>query len=168
MRTVIQVEPETNTPANEVIVFVWANFWDDDPQKTTAFTNEVELAFVSNPDFKVSKEKETLKDLSVPLKGWLIFTFARVVFYSLFLILIWEIPSMFYSQNTQEMVFDPIRSDWERELADAKYMGEHLKAVRINIQYSFAFSRKLRQSVSRIIICRNLPADSPDIHGQFS
>ena len=75
---------------------------------------------------------------------------------------------MFYSQNTQEMVFDPIRSDWERELADAKYMGEHLKAVRINIQYSFAFSRKLRQSVSRIIICRNLPADSPDIHGQFS
>ena len=61
------------------------------------------------------------------------------VFCSLIVIFIWELPFLFYSKKTQEMVFDPIRSDWRDERIEAKMNGDIMEVVVVNIRYSFAF-----------------------------
>ncbi|HXG85529.1 MAG TPA: hypothetical protein VNI84_16015 [Pyrinomonadaceae bacterium] len=37
------------------------------------------------------------------------------------------------------MVFDPLKSDWQNELLDAKLRKQTYKAMQINIRYSYAF-----------------------------
>jgi hypothetical protein len=68
-----------------------------------------------------------------------LFLFSAALFCSIVLIFIREIPFLFYSKKTQEMVFDPIRSDWRDECLEAKTQGTIMDGVLVNIRYSFAF-----------------------------
>jgi hypothetical protein len=55
------------------------------------------------------------------------------------LILIWEIPNIFFSPLTKENVFEPLKTDWQDELTNAKLQNQTWKSFEINIHYSIAF-----------------------------
>jgi hypothetical protein len=67
------------------------------------------------------------------------------VAFSLLLILIWEIPFLFYSQKTKETVFNPLKLDWQSELLEAKLRNQTREAIQINIRYSCAYLAALLQ-----------------------
>ena len=145
MRVSMVVGTDAQSPPEGVSVFVWANLPDDLPEKTTALSGDIISRFESRPDFSVTKiVNPPAPDVSsrVRLSSRVLFGLFLVwpaLFSSMLLIFIWEIPCLFYSKKTQEMVFDPIRSDWRDEHTEAKTHGSIMDVVVINIRYSFAF-----------------------------
>ena len=139
MRIATRIEPETDNTANGAMVYVWAHFWDTEPQKVIAVSNEVAARFEEQSNFRVMKYIAPPYDYN-PWRGWALLGSAlNGAFYSLLLILIWEIPFLFYSQKTKKMVFEPLKSDWQNELLDAKLRNRTWKVVQINIRYTYAF-----------------------------
>lgn len=140
----ISVEQQLNSPEDEAVVFVSARFLGEDFQKNDAVTKEIESRFEKISDFNVSKPK-LMMDFRPPWKLRLTILMIYWFFFASILILIWETPRLFYSRKTQELIFDPIRSDWEREAAEARSMGDIVKILRIHLQYSFAFVAAMLQ-----------------------
>lgn len=139
MRSATQIQPEIENTANGAMVYIWAHFWNGDPQKVIAVSNEVASRFEEQPNFRVMKYIAPTYDYN-PWRGWALFGRAlQGATFSLLLILIWEIPFLFYSGKTKEMVFDPLKLDWQNELLDAKLRKQTWKAMQINIRYSYAF-----------------------------
>ena len=128
-----------------VTVFVWVNLPEDGYEKTRVLSNDIISRFESRPDLSVSKivsppspNLSPRVSLTTRILIQLFFVWPAL-FSSLLLIFIWEIPFLFYSKKTQEMVFDPIRSDWRDERLEAKQHGTIVDGVVINIRYSFGF-----------------------------
>lgn len=127
-------------PAGGVYVYVLVRLRDEEREKAAALTNEIANRFQSQATLSVMK----VGNLSVPRSGFpsifvMIMIGAPGVFFSLILIFVWEIPFLFYSTKTQEMVFDPIRSDWRDEKTEAKIHGNIGDVIAVNVRYSFAF-----------------------------
>ncbi len=145
MRVSMVVGTDVQGPPEGVSVFVWASLPDDGPEKTTALSDDIISRFESRPDFgvtKIVKPPAPYVASRLPLSTRILFELFLVwpaLFSSLLLIFIWEIPFLFYSKKTQEMVFDPIRSDWRDEQLEAKTHGTIMDGVLVNIRYSFAF-----------------------------
>lgn len=140
---VVGTDVPSNPPDEGVRLFVWAKLPDDGPEKTKALSDDIISRFESRPDFTVAEApKPALPKLSIPLSTKIffqLFLFFPALSTSFLLILIWEIPNLFYSKKTQEMVFDPIRSDWREERMEAKTHGTIGDGVVVNVRYSFAF-----------------------------
>ena len=143
MRVSMVVGMDVQSPPGGASVFVWANLPDDGPEKTAVLYGDIISRFESRPDFTVTKIANPPARISSASLSFRIlialFWIFPALFSSLILIFIWEIPSLFYSKNTQEMVFDPIRSDWQDERIEAKTHGSIIDVIIVNIRYSFAF-----------------------------
>jgi hypothetical protein len=145
MRVSMVVGTDVQSPPEGVSVFVLASLPDDGPEKTKVLSDYIISRFESRPDFSVTKivnPPAPYVSSHVRLSSRILFGLFLVwpaLFSSLLLIFIWEIPSLFYSRKTQEMVFDPIRSDWRDERLEAKTHGTIMDGVVVNIRYSFAF-----------------------------
>ncbi len=145
MRTSMVVGPEGDSPSGGVSVFVWASLPDDRPEKTKALSDDIISRFESQPDFSVARivnppARNLSSGLSISTRVMFgLFLVWPALFSSLLLIFIWEVPFLFYSKKTQEMVFDPIRSDWQAERIEAKVHGSIGEVTAVNIRYSFAF-----------------------------
>lgn len=145
MRAATRIEPELENTANGAMVYVWAHFWDIDSQKVTAVSNEVAARFEEQSNFRVMKYIAPPYDYNV-WRGWALFGSAlQGATFSLLLILIWEIPNLFYSQKTKETIFEPLKSDWQSELIEAKLNNRIWGAAQINMYYSYAFLVTLLQ-----------------------
>lgn len=145
MRTSMVVGTDVESPPGGVSVFVWANLPDDGSEKTRALSDDIISRFESQPDLIVTRivnapppDPSSRLSLSTRILFGL-FLVWPALFSSLLLIFIWEIPFLFYSKKTQEMVFDPIRSDWQYELTDPDLSPGFLERRQINIRYSLAF-----------------------------
>ena len=145
---VVGVDVPSSPPGIGASVFIWTNLPDDGPEKTKALSDDIISRFESRPDFSATKivNPPPLPPPDVPLRVSLplrmligLFTVWPALFSSLLLIFIWEIPFLFYSKKIQEMVFDPIRSDWRDERIEAKTHGTIMDGIVVNIRYSFAF-----------------------------
>lgn len=145
MRRRTKIEPEVQNTADGAMVFIWAHTWDEDPQKVTAVTDEIASRFEAQTNLRVMKYIPPQYDYQIsPIRAFVLAVMQGTAL-SLLLILIWEIPSMFYSQKTKEQVFNPLKSDWQNELLDAKLKKQRWKAVKINIRYSYAFLATMLQ-----------------------
>ncbi len=127
-------------PADGVNVYVLVRLPDEEREMSAALMNEITNRFQSQPTLSV------MKVVNAPLPrsrlmsiGLIIMIVGPGMVFSMILIFIWEIPFLFYSQKTQEMVFDPIRSDWQDERIEAKNHGNIGDTIAVNIRYSFAF-----------------------------
>ncbi len=149
MRMAIVVGPDSTKPPGDikiikpsggVNVYVLVRLRDEEQEKTAALTDEIADRFQSQPDLSVVKTVNSpLPRPSFPSMALMIMIGAPAMFSSLILIFIWEIPFLFYSKKTQEMVFDPIRSDWRDERIEAKMNGDIVEVVVVHVRYSFAF-----------------------------
>jgi hypothetical protein len=140
---VVGTDVSSNPPDVGVRLFVWAKLPDDGQEKTKALTDDIISRFESRADFAVTTApKPALPKIDIPLSTrvfFKLFLFFPALITSFLLIFIWEIPNLFYSKKTHEMVFDPIRSDWRDERLEAKTHGTIMDGVAVNIRYSFAF-----------------------------
>ncbi len=120
--------------------FIWIRFNKENSQNIAALSGEVMNQFEKNPDIHIDKYVSNPYDANV-YRSYVFFGALLQGFVMLVipLILLWEIPNMFYSPKTKEMVFEPLKSDWQNELTDAKMRKQPLKAFQINIQYSYSF-----------------------------
>ena len=122
-------------------MFIWIHFREENSQNIAALSKDVMSQFEQNPKIHIdkyvtepylaSRAKELVLFADIAVRG--------LFMLSIPLILLWEIPNMFYSPKTKKMVFEPLKADWQEELTDAKLRGETWKAFEINIRYSFAF-----------------------------
>lgn len=140
LRSAMVVGPESTKPPGGVNVYVRIHLLDEEEQKSTALLAEIADRFKSQSDLRVT---ETV-NAPLELPWWArIFAVTMILLpgmtCSLILIFLWEIPFLFYSKKTQEMVFDPIRLDWRDERLEAKMNGDIMGVVAVNIRYSFAF-----------------------------
>lgn len=145
MRVSMVVGTDVQNPPGEVRLFVWANLPDEGLETNTTLSADIISRFSSRPDFSVAK---VIKPAPPDVRSSLSLTY-RIIFQlflvfpalllSLILIFIWEIPFLFYSNQTQELVFDPIRLDWQDERVEAKVNGNIADVITIDIRYSFAF-----------------------------
>ncbi|CAN5237444.1 hypothetical protein BH20ACI2_BH20ACI2_00770 [soil metagenome] len=149
MRMAMVVGPESSKPSDGIVitkpadgvyVYVLVRLRDEEQEKTAALMDEITNRFQSQPTLSV------IKVVNAPLPrsrlmsiGLIIMIVGPGMVFSMILIFIWEIPFLFYSQKTQEMVFDPIRSDWHDERIEAKTHGNIGDTIAVNIRYSFAF-----------------------------
>lgn len=146
IRKRIQIMPEVkNTANNGAVVYIWMTFWDEDPQKVTALSGEIASRFEAQPNLQVMKYIPPATDTSFRTEVALTSPLPAGVAFSLLLILIWEMPFLFYSQKTKETVFNPLKSDWQSELFEAKLRNQTWKAIQINIRYSCAFLAAMLQ-----------------------
>lgn len=145
IRRRIQIVPEVENSANGAMVNIWAHFWDEDPQKVIAISGEIASRFEAQPNFRVMKYNPPVYDYGSRREVAIYISATQGATFSLLLILIWEIPFLFYSQKTKEMVFNPLKLDWENELLDAKLRNQTWKSMRINIRYSYAFLAAMLQ-----------------------
>lgn len=144
LRNSIEIRLDDETSSQ--IAFIWIRFNKENSQNITALSNEVMSKFENNPDIHIDKYVSEPYDADVYRNrvffGGLLQGFVTIV---IPLILIWEIPNMFYSPKTKEMIFEPIKLDWQNELNDAKLKKRTWKATKINVQYSCAFLAALIQ-----------------------
>lgn len=145
MRVSMVVGTDVQSPPGGVSLMVWARVPDAGLEKNVAISDEIISRFKANPDFNVTKivnppptDAASRVSISTRILFGLFFVWPAL-FSSLLLIFIWEIPSLFYSRRTQEMVFDPIRSDWRDERIEAKIHGSIGDVTAVNVRYSFAF-----------------------------
>ena len=142
MRGSMVVDPEATKPPGGVNVYVWVRLWNEEPEKTVALFGEITNKFESRPDLSVTRSVAAPELGPPPITTRILIALIQLspaMFCSLILIFIWEIPFLFYSKKTQEMVFDPIRSDWQCELSDPGENAGLGYRLQINIRYSFAF-----------------------------
>lgn len=120
---------------------IWIHFRKENAQNIAALSNEVMSRFEKNPNIHIDKYVTEPYDTG-RYRDWVFVAdimLQGLFFLSVPLILIWEIPNIFYSPKTKEMVFEPLMSDWQSELNDAKLNNRAWDALRINICYSYAF-----------------------------
>lgn len=125
---------------------VWVNLKKENSKNIVPLSQQVLAEFEKNP--KIHSEKF----ISDPYdsNSWRSTVFwgslaQGFVFLVIPLVILWEIPNLFYSQKVKNMVFDPIKSDWLEEANEAKLEENFLKLTFVHIRYSFAFVISLIQ-----------------------
>ncbi len=121
-------------------LFIWIHFRKENAQNIAALSNEIMSQFEKNPNIHIDKYVTEPYDAG-GYKKYVFFggLLQGLVMIVIPLILLWEIPNMFYSPKTKEMVFEPLKLDWQNELFEAKLRNQTWKTMQVNIQYSFAF-----------------------------
>ena len=142
LRKAIDVRLEDEDLVEGVGVSVWTYFRDKANAKyIVQISNDVASPFEQNQSLHIDKYV-TKPYGSTGNNKYFQFVaniFVLMLMFSLPLILLWEIPNMFYSPKTKQMVFEPLKADWQDELLDAKLRNQTWKAMQINVRYSFAF-----------------------------
>ncbi len=141
VRNSILVQIKINNLTEGIFVSLWIHFRNQKPQLVMDISNEIAAKFKENQNIQVVKYVTPPYDES-PYRNWVFVADIMLqgfVLFSIPLILIWEIPNLCYSPKTKEMVFNPIKSDWQNELFDAKLRKQTWKAMQINARYSYAF-----------------------------
>ena len=138
----IRLDDEFNNSSGSI----WILFDKANSQNIAALSDEVMSQFEQNPYIHIDKYVSEPYDPSV-WKGYAFWggLLQGLVMIVIPLIIIWEIPNIFYSSKTKEMVFSPLKSDWQNELFDAKLKRQKWKTIHINIQYSCAFLAAMMQ-----------------------
>lgn len=132
---------------NETAVSIWIHFNGNNTRNIAAIAEKISARFENNPRLQVHKY---VTESYYPVVAPNFQLIADIALQGLFLlsiplILIWEIPFLFYSSKTKEMVFNPLKSDWQNELLEAKLRNKTWKAAQINIRYSYAFLAAMLQ-----------------------
>lgn len=132
----IRLDDEGNNKA----AVIWIHFRKENAQNIAALSDEIMSRFQQNPQIHIDKYVTEPYDAN-SYRNYVFFggLLQGLVMIVIPLILLWEIPNMFYSPKTKQMVFEPLKADWQEEMIDAKLRGEMWKALQINIRYSFAF-----------------------------
>ncbi len=141
LRSSIDVRLEDEELIEGVQVYVWTRFKDANQQYIAEISKDIAAQFEKTQNFHIDKYVTKPYDAS-GYRTWVLFADIAVrglFLFSIPLILIWEIPNIFYSPKTKETVFNSIRSDWQNELYDAKLRNQTWKTFEINVRYSFAF-----------------------------
>lgn len=119
---------------------VWILFKKENSKNILPLSKQIMSEFEKNPNI------HTEKFISNPYDAnpWRNYVFFGAIMQGLFmlvipLILLWEIPNLFYSQKTKSMVFDPIKADWQDEIREAKLKGSFLELFYIHIRYGIAY-----------------------------
>lgn len=126
---------------------IWIHLRKENAQNIAALSNEVMSQFEKNSNIHIDKYVTEPYDTG-RYRDWVFVAdimLRGLLLLSVPLILIWEIPNIFYSPKTKEMVFEPLKSDWQEELLEAKLRNQKLKAMQINFHYSYAFLAAMLQ-----------------------
>lgn len=128
---------------------VWISFRKENSQHIVGISTDVTAQFENVESFQVIKYVSKPYDAN-PWRNYVFIGALMQGFVMLVipLILFWEIPNMFYSPRTKETVFEPLKSDWQRELYEARLRNQTWKAFEINIRYSFAYFSAMIQKSS--------------------
>ena len=134
------IEIRLDDEANNQSIYIWIHFNKENSQNIAALSNEVMNQFEKNPNIHIDKYVSEPYDAN-PYRNYVFFggLLQGFVLIVIPLVLLWEIPNMLYSPKTKEMVFEPLKADWQNELSDAKLKKQPWKAIKINIEYSYAF-----------------------------
>lgn len=104
-------------------------------------SNEIAAKFEQNQNWHIDKyvTKPYYPLIESKIERLITNIFMSMLMFSVPLILLWEIPNIFYSPKTKKMIFEPLKADWQAELYEAKLGKQMWKVFEINIRYSFAF-----------------------------
>jgi hypothetical protein len=140
MRIAITVRQDGEELIDGSEIFIWVYFRKELSAKIVGISNELRTEFERIDGLHMDKYVSNPYNAN-PWRNWVFFGALMQGFVMLVipLILLWEIPNLFYSTKTKETVFDPIKSDWQNELYDAKLRNQTWKAFEINFRYSTAF-----------------------------
>lgn len=125
---------------------VWINLNKENSKNILPLSKQVLAEFEQNP--KIHSEKFVSDPYDSNYYRSTIFWGSLAqgfVFLVIPLVILWEIPNLFYSQKMKDMVFDPIKSDWQEEANEAKLEKNFIKLIFVHIRYSFAFVLALIQ-----------------------
>ena len=146
LRNEITVQTGTDNLADGTTVFIQIFSKNQNSQTGVEIASYIIAQYEQNQDVQVMKYIPPSYDANsyrnTTLLGSLM---AGLLLYSIPLILIWEIPFLFYSDKTRKMVFEPIKSDWQSELSEAKSKKQIWTIISINIYYSWVFINALWQ-----------------------
>ena len=129
---------------NGVRVEISVGFANEDSEKIVAILSEIEQKFKTRTDWKVERLGEDPK-AGISRFGIIYYVeylkdaFWNSIYYSSILILLWEFPFLLYSNKTRQMIFEPLKADWQDELTKAKLNKQTWKSLEINVRYSIAF-----------------------------
>jgi hypothetical protein len=134
----VRIEDEDYVPGAAVVSNIFLK--KEDSKDIGAISEEL-LAPFRSASVGALDEFVTKPYDGVPYKRYVVFgSFLRgLILITLPLILLWEIPNLFFSGQTRTTVFEPIRADWDKELAEAKLRGNVWDTLQINVRYSLAF-----------------------------
>jgi hypothetical protein len=140
LRNSIEVRVADEDFVGGTAVFVWANFRKENGYDVASISNDLAAPFEAVQGFHIEKFVTRPYD-SNPYRNYAFFGgFLQGIFLLVIpLILLWEIPNWAFSSKTKKEVFDPLMSDWQNELLEAKQQDQTWKALEINIKYSGAF-----------------------------
>ncbi len=147
LRNSIDVRLEDEELIEGVQVYVWIHFKDENQKHIAEISKDVTAQFETHPNFHLDKYVSKPYDAN-GYRSWVLFgdiAFRGIFLFSIPLILIWEIPNMFYSPRTKESIFEPLKADWQDEIYTAKLKKETWKSFAINVRYSFAFLSAMTQ-----------------------
>jgi hypothetical protein len=121
LRDSVEIRLQEEEMIEGVGVFIWIIFKKENSTNIAELSNYVTAQFESNPNFQANKYVSKPYDAN-PWRNYVFFggLLQGLVMLIIPLILLWEIPNMFYSPKTQNTVFKPIKSDWQAELTQAK------------------------------------------------
>lgn len=122
-------------------VFIWIYFTEEENSIHIAeIANEIAAQFEKIPNTNTDKYVTKPYDAN-SYRNWVFWgnLMQSLIFVSLPLILIWELPNLFYSPKTKKMVFEPLFSDWQSEIENARLQNQTFKAFQINVRYTYAF-----------------------------
>lgn len=142
LRQSIGVTLDNENLIESVSVYVDTRFQDKKGTEfITEITNDVVAQFERNQNWDIDKyvTKPYHSSLETKISRLILNIFVAMLLFSAPLIFLWEIPNMFYSPRTKQMIFEPLKADWQEELYEAKLRKQTWKALEINIRYSFAF-----------------------------
>ena len=144
LRKEIDIRPENENLELEegVRVYVWTHFRDNaNAAYIVQISKDVASQFEQNQSLHIDKyvTKPFNSGGNNKYFQFVANIFVSMLMFSFPLILLWEIPQIFYSPKTKQMVFEPLKADWQDELLEAKLRGETWKVFQINIRYSYAF-----------------------------
>lgn len=141
LRKSIYIQLEEEELVEGVEVSVWIHFRDkENAQHIAAISNDITAQFEKNKKLHVDKYVSKPYEPN-PYRNWVFFggILQGLIMISLPLILLWELPNLFYSPKTKEMVFEPLKADWHEELLEAKLRNKTWTAFQINVRYSYAY-----------------------------
>lgn len=146
LRTSMRIRLEDEDLVEGVGVMIWINLKKENSENIAELASDVNDQFENERGFQINKYVSKPYD-SNPWRNYVFFggILEGLMMLVIPLILIWEIPNLFYSHKTKETVFVPLKSDWQSELTEAKLRNQTWKAFEINIRYSFAFLSAMMQ-----------------------
>lgn len=140
LRRSIEVRTEEEDVVGGTAVLIWAHFRKESGDHVTEISSDLAAPFENLQGVHIENFLTRPHDAN-PYRNYVFFGGLLQGFSLLVipLIFLWEIPNLFYSSKTREMVFEPLRADWQEELADAKLNRDMWKILVVNVRYSVAF-----------------------------